>query len=212
MPPPFLANSAWARVGKPGEGDFGLGKSQVSLFSLRPPTPALLRVRRGAQGTFRQSGPRARHPPPRVPGPPPQAGTGGPRLRQPHLLPQGPLAAHPPPLCGKCGSAGETARGCRARILPQSSLLSLGEDPLEGGSPGPLAALAEPRQEKAAEVGASESRRGLGGAFVVPEAVWGSTHSAGLVVEGNDYDLVGIPVWNKFPGWGVAQKEEAEGR
>lgn len=47
---------------------------------------------------------------------------------------------------------------------------------------------------------------------MVPEAVWGPTHSAGLMVEGNDCDPVGTPGWNKFPGWGVAEKEEAEAR
>lgn len=106
--PHFSQTLLGARVGKPGEGDFRLGKSHVSLFSLRPPTSALIPVRRGARGTFRQSRPCARHPPTRVPGPPPQAGTNGAR-RQRHLLPQGPLAAHPPRLCGKCASAGERA-------------------------------------------------------------------------------------------------------
>lgn len=47
---------------------------------------------------------------------------------------------------------------------------------------------------------------------MVPRTWLAPPHSEGPGVEGNNCDLVDTPGWNKFPRWGVAEKEDAERR
>ena len=83
---------------------------------------------------------------------------------------------------------------------------------MEEGAPGLLPALAESPGENAGGTRASESRQGLGGALLLRGTMLGPAPAASLGRKGDNCDRRGTPGRNKFLGWEVVGKAEAEGR